>query len=80
LPHYQIILMREKGLDQIEVQVEVTEEVFSDEVRSMEKLRSVLAQSIERTLNIRVGVRLVEPHTIERSMGKAKRIIDKREM
>ena len=80
LPHYQIILMREKGLDQVEVQVEVTEEFFSDEVASMEKLRASLSQSIERTLNIRVGVRLVEPHTIERSMGKAKRVIDKREM
>ncbi|MCK4276157.1 MAG: phenylacetate--CoA ligase [Phycisphaerae bacterium] len=78
LPHYQIILSREKGLDQIEVQVEVTEEVFSDEVREMESLRAKLAESIERTLNLRAEVRLVEPHTIERSMGKAKRIIDER--
>ena len=80
LPHYQIVLTREKGLDNMEVQVEVTPEVFSDEVRAMEDLRKKLAGSIERVLNIRVGVRLVEPHTIERSMGKAKRVVDKREM
>ncbi len=78
LPHYQIILTRDKGLDKIEVRVEVTADVFSDEIRSMEDLRARLSQSVERTLNIRVDVRLVEPHTIERSMGKAKRIIDER--
>ncbi|MCD6394925.1 MAG: phenylacetate--CoA ligase [Planctomycetes bacterium] len=80
MPHYQIILTREKGLDRMEVEVEVTAEVFSDEIRVMEKLRAELSGAIEHTLGIRVSVRLVEPHTIERSMGKAKRIIDKREI
>jgi phenylacetate-CoA ligase len=78
LPHYQIVLTREKGLDMMEVQVEITAEVFSDKIGAMEKLQSKLAHSIENTLGIRVGVRLVEPHTIQRSEGKAKRVVDKR--
>ena len=80
LPHYQIVLDREKGLDRMEVQVEVTPEVFSDQVRAMEDLRQKLSRSIESVLSIRVGVRLVEPHTIERSMGKAKRVVDNRKL
>ncbi|NKN32432.1 phenylacetate--CoA ligase family protein [Marichromatium bheemlicum] len=78
LPHYQIILTRSGGLDQITVEVEVTAEVFSDKVRALEDVRARLAQSIERILGIRVILRLVEPRTIERSQGKAKRVIDRR--
>jgi len=78
LPHYQILLSREKGLDQMQVQVEVTPEFFSDRVRELEDLQARLGHALENTLSLRVGVRLVEPHTIERSMGKAKRVIDKR--
>jgi len=80
LPHYQILLTREHGLDRMEVQVEVTAAIFSDKVRSLEKLQETLARSIEQTVGLRVVVRLVEPHTIERSQGKAKRIIDKRNL
>jgi len=80
LPHYQIVLAREKGLDQMEVQVEVTTEVFSDKVRSLELLQGQLSHKLETTLGIRAEVRLVEPHTIERSQGKAKRVIDNRKM
>jgi len=79
LPHYQIILTREGGLDQMEVQVEVTGEVFSDKVRALEELERRLSKSLENALSIRVNVRLVEPHTIQRSTGKAKRVIDKRD-
>ncbi|HWQ54692.1 MAG TPA: phenylacetate--CoA ligase [Bryobacteraceae bacterium] len=78
LPHYQIILTREKGLDQVEVQVEVTPEVFSDKIGGLERLNNKLVHAIEQTLGIRVVVRLVAPHTIQRSEGKAKRVIDKR--
>jgi phenylacetate-CoA ligase len=78
LPHYQIILTREKGLDQIGVEVEVLAGWFSDKVRSLEALSQKLAASIERTIGIRVTLRLVEPHTIERSQGKARRVIDRR--
>ncbi|KXX65860.1 phenylacetate--CoA ligase [Marichromatium gracile] len=78
LPHYQIILTRDHGLDQMAVEVEVTAEVFSDKVRALEEVRARLAQSIERIIGIRVMLRLVEPRTIERSQGKAKRVIDRR--
>ena len=79
LPHYQIILTRKEGLDQMEVQVEVTGEVFSDTVGALEDLERRLGDALENTLNIRVGVRLVEPQTLQRSMGKAKRVVDKRQ-
>lgn len=80
LPHYQIVLTRHKGLDQVDVQVEVTSEVFTDRVSSLEDLQKRLAKTIEQTVNIRVGVSLVEPHSIARSEGKAKRVLDRREM
>ena len=78
LPHYQIILTREHGLDQIEVQVEVTAQVFSDRVGTLEALSDKIMDTIERVVGIRIKVTLVEPQTIARSEGKAKRVIDKR--
>ncbi len=80
LPHYQIVLTREKGLDQMEVQVEVTAEVFSDRIGALEALHTKLESELEHTLGIRADVRLVEPHAIQRSEGKAKRVIDKRNL
>jgi len=80
LPHYQIILTREKGLDEIEVQVEVTEEVFSDTVGGLEQLQARLSKSIESTTGLRPRVRLIQPHSIPRSEGKAQRVIDQRKM
>jgi phenylacetate-CoA ligase len=80
LPHYQIILTRDKGLDQVEVQIEITPELLSDQVSAMEDLQGRLAKQIEHTVGIRVLVGLVEPHTIARSEGKAKRVFDRREM
>ncbi len=79
LPHYQIVLTREKGLDRMEVQVEVTPEIFSDRIGALEDLRRNLIKSLEQVLNIRVEVRLSEPHTIPRSEGKARRVLDQRE-
>ncbi len=78
-PHYQIIVTREKHLDKLEVLVEVVGEVFSDEVRKLEELEKKVISEIEGTLGISVGVKLVEPKSIERSMGKAKRVVDQRE-
>jgi phenylacetate-CoA ligase len=78
LPHYQIILTREKDLDQVEVQVEVTAEFFSDRISALEGLQEKLANAIEHMIGLRVTVRLVEPHTLQRSEGKAKRVIDRR--
>jgi phenylacetate-CoA ligase len=78
LPHYQILLTREHGLDQVEVQVEVTAQVFSDRVGALEALQEKLCDTIERVVGIRMKTTLVEPQTIQRSEGKAKRVIDKR--
>ena len=80
LPHYQIILTRKHDLDRMEVQVEVTSEVFSDTVGGMENVRGKLGEAIQRILGIGVQLTLVEPHTIERSQGKAKRVLDNRDM
>ncbi len=78
LPHYMIVLTREKGLDQMEVQVEVTPEVFGDRMRALVELHEKLLRAMEKTLGLRVAVRLMEPHSIQRSEGKAKRVIDRR--
>jgi phenylacetate-CoA ligase len=80
LPHYQIVLTREKGLDEMEVQVEVTAEVFSDEIRGLQVLQGKLETAIEHVLGIRVKVTLVAPRTLARSEGKAKRVQDKRKV
>jgi len=79
LPHYQIILSRDGGMDQMEVQVEVTAETFSDTVRGVEAVHHQLSDAIAHILGIRVKLSLVQPNTIERSMGKAKRVIDNRQ-
>jgi phenylacetate-CoA ligase len=80
VPHYLIILTREKGLDQMEVQVEVTPELFSDKIGAMENLQARLVHALDQVLGIRADVRLVEPHSIQRSEGKAKRLIDRRNL
>jgi len=78
LPHYQIVLRRDHGLDQMEVQVEVTSQVFSDRVGTLEALSEKIVDAIERVIGIRIKVTLVEPQTIGRSEGKAKRVLDRR--
>jgi phenylacetate-CoA ligase len=80
LPHYQIVLSRQRDLDQVEVRVEVTPAVLSDRVGAMEQLQDRLAHQIEHVIGLRVAVRLVEPHSLARSEGKAKRVIDQREL
>ncbi len=77
-PHYLLVVDRVKGLDTLEVQVEVSEDVFSDEVKELQQLSHRIRKEIESVLSLVIDVRLVEPRTIERSMGKAKRVIDKR--
>ena len=78
LPHYLIVLTRDKGLDQMEVQVEVTPEFFGDTVSAVESLEEQITSAIAHVIGIRVKVRLVEPHGIQRSEGKAKRVLDQR--
>jgi phenylacetate-CoA ligase len=80
LPHYQIIVTREAALDELEVQVEINEKFFSDEIRVLEGLERKIRKEIESVLAIAVKVKLVEPKTITRSEGKAKRVIDMRKL
>ncbi|MEZ4601011.1 MAG: phenylacetate--CoA ligase [Syntrophotaleaceae bacterium] len=77
-PHYQLVVDREENLDTLEVQVEVTEHIFSDEVKVMQGLSDRIRKEIKDLLNITCKVRLVEPKSITRSEGKAKRVIDRR--
>lgn len=78
-PHYQIIVDRQAHkLDEVEVLVEVEQRFFSDEIKRLNEIREKIRKEIEHVLSIGVKVTLVEPKTIERSMGKSKRVIDKR--
>jgi len=79
-PHYLLIVEREGTLDTLKLMVEVQEQFFSDEVRELESLRRKIAQKLQSTLGISVEVKLVEPRTIERTAGKAKRVIDNRKI
>lgn len=79
-PHYLLIVDRINNLDTLEVWVEVDEMFFSDEIKKLESLTRKITNALESTLGISVKVKLVEPKTIERSEGKAKRVIDNRKM
>lgn len=79
-PHYQLIVDREGPLDTLEVQVEVDEKVFSDEVKELQTLGQLIERQIRDYLTVSVKVRLVEPRSIPRSEGKAQRVIDKRKI
>lgn len=79
-PHYMLIVEREGNLDTLTVQVEVQEQFFSDEIKALQTLTKKIKHNLESTLGISVTVQLVEPKTIERSAGKAKRVIDKRKI
>ncbi len=77
-PYYLLVVDRKGNLDFLEVHVEVSEEIFSDEIRKLEELEALITKELESALGISVKVRLVEPKSIERSEGKAKRVVDKR--
>lgn len=76
--NYQIVVDREGSLDTLEVRVEVDEANFADEIRKLQSLERGLAKNIKEYLGVTARVRLMEPHSIERSEGKAKRIVDRR--
>ena len=77
-PHYMMIVDRENNLDVLTVMVEVDEKYFSDEIRKLDELKNKVAAVLKQALGVAVRVKLVEPKTIERSEGKAKRVIDNR--
>lgn len=78
LPHYQLVVSREGALDSLEVRVEVSEEFFFDEMKKLQEMERMLEHKLENLLGIRAAVKLVEPKSIERSEGKAKRVVDLR--
>jgi phenylacetate-CoA ligase len=79
-PHYLLIVERKGTLDILKLMVEVQEQFFSDEVRVLEDLKKKITHNLQSTLGISVDVKLVEPRTIERTAGKAKRVIDNRKI
>jgi phenylacetate-CoA ligase len=79
-PHYQLVVDRVENLDVLEVQVEVSPNVFSDEIKRLEDLERRIRDEVQSYLGVSVKVRLMEPRSIQRSEGKAVRVIDKRKI
>jgi len=79
-PQYLIEVTRPGNLDQVVVKVEVNQGVFSDQMSEMQKLKAKLERQIQTIINIHANVELVQPNTLERSLGKAKRVIDHRNL
>lgn len=81
-PHYQLIVDRAGTMDTLEVQVEVSEKAFAnaDEVRYLQNLEKGLAKDLKDYLGVTAKIKLVEPKSLQRSEGKANRIIDKRKI
>jgi len=77
-PYYQIIVTRENFLDKVEVEVEVSSEIFSDEIKVLENLKKRMEEKMKAELNISCSIKLTKPKSIARSEGKAKRVIDLR--
>ena len=79
-PHYLLLVDRKNNTDTMELQVEVRPEYYSDEINKMLALKKKLVARLQSVLGLGVDVRLVEPRSIERSVGKAKRVIDNRKL
>jgi phenylacetate-CoA ligase len=77
-PHYQLVVDREGSLDTLEVKVEVNEKIFSDAIKNLQIMERNLEKNIKEMLGVSAKVKLVEPKSIQRSEGKAVRVIDKR--
>jgi phenylacetate-CoA ligase len=77
-PHYQLVVRRDGNLDTLSIQVEVDEKVFSDEIKKLQRLEGKIQKNIKDFLGVTAQVKLVEPRTIQRSEGKAQRILDLR--
>jgi phenylacetate-CoA ligase len=77
-PHYQVVLRKKGSMDFVEVHVEVGPDIPFDEIRTLEKLQRAVSGAIASALAVSVAVKLVEPKSIQRSEGKAKRVLDLR--
>jgi len=79
-PHYLLVVDRKNNMDTLEIWVEMSEELFSDEVKKIEEVRQKIKDNIQSLLGLTAAIKLVEPKTIERSTGKAKRVEDRRKL
>ncbi|HIP82437.1 MAG TPA: phenylacetate--CoA ligase [Desulfocapsa sulfexigens] len=79
-PHYRIVVNREGNMDTMSVEVEVSDAIFSDEIKTLENLTKRIQMDIKDMLGVTCKVKLVEPKTIQRSEGKAQRVIDNRNL
>ena len=79
-PHYQLVVDRVNNLDTLEIWVEMSDSLFSDEVKQVERVRERIRSEVQSLLGLTAVIKLVQPKTIERSTGKAKRVIDKRKI
>jgi len=79
-PHYQLVVDRKDNLDTLTVKVEIDEKLFRDDIKSLQTMENSLSSDIKEYLGVSAKVRLVEPKTIQRSQGKAIRVIDNRKL
>ncbi|MHB1452990.1 MAG: phenylacetate--CoA ligase family protein [Saccharofermentanales bacterium] len=79
-PHYMIYIDRIDNLDVMEVHIEMTSRLFSDSVKDIEKIEHMLRNEIQSAIGVSARIRLVEPRSVPRSEGKAKRVVDRREI
>ncbi|MCP4118546.1 MAG: phenylacetate--CoA ligase [Desulfobacteraceae bacterium] len=78
LPHYQLVVDRSGNLDTLTVKVEVSDQIFSDQIKNLQNMEAKISKDIKEYLGVSAKVKLVEPKAIERSQGKAIRVIDNR--
>ena len=79
-PNYQIIVDRVNNTDTLDINVEMSEELFADDVKSIVKIEQTIVDQLRSTLGLGAKVHLVNPKSITRSEGKAKRVIDNRKL
>ena len=79
-PHYMLRITRDGALDNMEIQVEVTESMFFDEMKKQRDLVDKITDNLRNALGISVKVKMVEPRSLERFQEKAKRVVDERDV
>ncbi|MBQ2067156.1 MAG: phenylacetate--CoA ligase, partial [Clostridiales bacterium] len=79
-PHYMLVVDRVGNSDTLEVQVEVAEDTFTDEVKSLESLRKTIHDKLRMAIGLNAKVTLMEPNGLEHFDGKSKHVIDKRKL
>ncbi len=77
-PQYLIVVDRVNNLDTLEIQVELNDKANFDEIRELERITKEIAKAVSQVIGLNAKIKLCEPNSLERSMGKAKRVLDKR--